>query len=40
MTDTVLPVRGASPYDVVIGHGLAGRLPGILGDGVRRVALL
>ena len=28
---TVLPVRGASPYDVVVGSGLAGRLPGVLG---------
>ncbi len=37
---TVLPVRGAAPYDVVVGHGLAGRLPGILGPGVERVALL
>ncbi|MEJ7833293.1 MAG: 3-dehydroquinate synthase [Nocardioides sp.] len=44
MTDldssTVLPVRGASPYDVVIGRGLAGRLPGILGPGVERIAVL
>ena len=35
-----LRVGGASPYDVVIGRGLADRLPGILGDGVERVALL
>ncbi len=38
--DTVLHVGGASPYDVVVGHGLADRLPGILGPGVQRVALL
>jgi 3-dehydroquinate synthase len=40
MTDTVLHVGGASPYDVVIGRQLAGRLPGVLGDGVQRVAFL
>ncbi|WP_183096288.1 3-dehydroquinate synthase [Nocardioides stalactiti] len=39
-TDTVLPVSGASPYDVVIGRGVAGRLPGLLGEGVQRVAFL
>ncbi|MCD6638630.1 MAG: 3-dehydroquinate synthase [Nocardioides sp.] len=38
--DTVLHVGGASPYGVVVGHGLADRLPGILGPGVERVALL
>ncbi|WP_166390061.1 3-dehydroquinate synthase [Nocardioides ochotonae] len=37
---TVLHVGGASPYDVVVGHDLASRLPGILGEGVQRVALL
>jgi 3-dehydroquinate synthase len=37
---TVLPVRGASPYDVVIGHGIADRLPGILGESVAQVAFL
>jgi 3-dehydroquinate synthase len=36
----VLPVRGAAPYDVVVGRDLAGLLPGILGADVRRVALL
>ncbi|QYJ05201.1 3-dehydroquinate synthase [Nocardioides panacisoli] len=39
MTDTVLPVRGAAPYDVVIGRGLADRLPALIGD-ARRVAFL
>ena len=29
--DTVLPVRGASPYDVVVGHGLGHHLPAMLG---------
>jgi 3-dehydroquinate synthase len=33
-------VGGASPYDVVVGHDLAGRLPDILGPTVQRVALL
>ncbi|MFT3871625.1 MAG: 3-dehydroquinate synthase [Nocardioides sp.] len=37
---TVLPVRGAAPYDVVVGSGLADRLPGLLGPGVQRVALI
>ncbi len=37
---TVLHVGGASPYDVLVGHDLAGELPGILGESVQRVALL
>lgn len=37
---TTLHVGGASPYDVVVGHGLLERLPAMLGDGVERVALL
>ncbi|WP_107705930.1 3-dehydroquinate synthase [Nocardioides allogilvus] len=40
MNDTTLHVGGASPYDVVIGRDLAGRLPAILGDSVQRVAVL
>ena len=40
MSDTVLHVGGASPYDVVIGHGLGARLPEVLGDSVERVAVL
>ncbi|HEX6150194.1 3-dehydroquinate synthase [Nocardioides sp.] len=40
MSDTVLPVTGASPYDVVVGRDLLDRLPGTLGDDVERVALL
>ena len=30
-----IQVGGASPYDVVVGHGLADRLPALLGDGRR-----
>ena len=37
---TVLHVDGASPYDVVVGHDLAARLPEVLGDAVQRVAVL
>jgi 3-dehydroquinate synthase len=37
---TVLHVAGASPYDVVVGSGLLGDLPGMLGDGVQRVAVI
>lgn len=37
---TVLHVGGAAPYDVLIGHQLADRLPEMLGAGVQRVALL
>ncbi|MGQ0630582.1 MAG: 3-dehydroquinate synthase [Sporichthyaceae bacterium] len=37
---TRLPVRGANPYDVVVGHGLAGELPAVLGPSVAQVALL
>lgn len=40
MSATVLPVPGASPYDVVVGADLVDRLPGMLGDGVQRVALI
>jgi len=40
MTDTVLPVRGASPYDVVVGHDLGHRLPTMLGPTVERVAVI
>ena len=38
--DTILAVAGPSPYDVVVGHGLTARVPGLLGEGVERVALL
>ena len=35
-----LHVGGAAPYDVVIGSGLLGELPPMLGDAVRRVAVI
>ncbi|MFT4008563.1 MAG: 3-dehydroquinate synthase [Nocardioidaceae bacterium] len=37
---TTIPVRGASPYDVVIGTGLFGELPPLLGPQTRRVAVI
>jgi len=37
---TVIHVGGASPYEVVVGHGLTDRLVGILGDKAERVALM
>ena len=37
---TVVAVRGASPYDVVVGNGLLGELPAMLGDGVQRAAVI
>jgi 3-dehydroquinate synthase len=40
VTDTVLHVGGAAPYDVVVGRRLADRLPGVLGGSVQRVAFL
>ena len=37
---SVLHVGGAAPYDVVVGEHLLGGLPGLLGEGVRRVAVI
>jgi len=37
---TQIHVGGASPYDVVVGTGLLGELPGMLGEGVQRVAVI
>ncbi|MEU6998643.1 3-dehydroquinate synthase [Nonomuraea sp. NPDC046570] len=37
---TRITVRGDSPYDVVIGTGVLGELPGLLGPGVRTVAVI
>lgn len=37
---STIRVNGPAPYDVVIGHGVLDRLPGLLGAGVRRVALV
>ncbi|MGY2874957.1 3-dehydroquinate synthase [Marmoricola sp. URHA0025 HA25] len=34
-----LPVRGASPYDVVVGHDVLDELPAILGERPERVAV-
>jgi 3-dehydroquinate synthase len=40
MRDTVVRVTGPSPYDVVVGHDLAERLPQMLGVAVQRVAVV
>lgn len=41
MTDpTRITVGGDQPYDVVVGTGLLGELPGLLGDGVQRVLVV
>ena len=40
MTSAGTTISVGTSYDVVIGHQLADRLPGILGDGVQRVAFL
>jgi 3-dehydroquinate synthase len=37
---TTIRVATAAPYDVEIGRGIAGRLPGLLGEQVRRVAVV
>jgi 3-dehydroquinate synthase len=37
---TTIRVAGPAPYDVLVGRGVLDRLPGVLGDDVRRVALL
>ena len=36
---TRLPVRGASPYDVVVGHDVLGVVPRMLGEAPQRVAV-
>jgi 3-dehydroquinate synthase len=36
---TTLEVRGASPYDVVVGHGVLGEVRAMLGDAPQRVAV-
>lgn len=40
MSESVLHVGGASPYDVVVGDGVADRLPALLGGSPTRVALV
>jgi len=37
---TRITVKGASPYDVVVGEHLLGELPGLLGSGVQRVLVV
>lgn len=37
---TVIPVATASPYDVVVGHGVLDRLRDLLPSGVQRVAIV
>lgn len=37
---TRITVGGDQPYDVVVGTGLLGELPGLLGDGVQRVLVV
>ncbi len=37
---TRIAVRAEQPYDVVVGHGLLGQLPDLLGTSVQRVAVL
>jgi 3-dehydroquinate synthase len=37
---TRIRVGGESPYDVIVGNGLLGELPALLGEGVQRVAVV
>jgi 3-dehydroquinate synthase len=37
---TRIEVKGERPYDVVVGHQILGELAAMLGDGVRRVAVI
>jgi 3-dehydroquinate synthase len=37
---TRIRVTGPSPYDIMVGHGIQDELPAMLGEGVRRVALV
>lgn len=37
---TTIEVRAGRPYRVVVGHGLLGELAGMLGEAVRRVAII
>jgi 3-dehydroquinate synthase len=39
-TTTRIPVGGESPYEVVVGRGLLGELPALLGEKVARVAVV
>ena len=37
---TRIQVTAERPYDVLVGHGLLGELPALLGEGVQRVAVI
>jgi len=40
MTVTRIPVRGEHPYHIVVGTGVLGELPSLVGDGVRTVVVI
>ncbi|OLE20195.1 MAG: 3-dehydroquinate synthase [Catenulispora sp. 13_1_20CM_3_70_7] len=40
MTETRIKVGGDAPYDVVVGHGLLGELPALIGPKAARVAIV
>ncbi len=40
MTLTLIPVGGERPYQVVVGTGVLGELPSLIGQGVRTVAVI
>lgn len=40
MTDTVIPVTGADPYDIVVGNGVLSGLADRLGQNVRKVLIV
>ena len=40
MSTETVRVSADDPYDVLIGHRLHERIPALLGDGVRRTAVL
>jgi 3-dehydroquinate synthase len=40
VTSTVIKVDGAAPYDVIVGTGLLGELPALIGEKAARVAII
>jgi 3-dehydroquinate synthase len=40
VTSTVIPVGGPAPYDVIVGTGLLGELPALIGPKAARVAVI
>jgi 3-dehydroquinate synthase len=40
VTSTVIKVGGAAPYDVIVGTGLLGELPALIGEKAARVAIV